>query len=217
MRVTLHGVPGSPYTRAPLLACEEKGVPWRLQALGLGQSKSPEHLERHPFGRLPVFEDGDFRLYETQAILRYVDAAYDGPPLTPADPKAMARMSQVMNIVDSYVMPSLSSGIAWNRMVAPLFGMPVDEEAVKAAIPQGRTCIAVLEDLLGEKPYFGGAAPSLADLMAYPHIDFAPHSPEGSELIAGSPLLGWLERMAERPSAKATTWEALKAHVAEPA
>ena len=56
----------------------------------------------------PAIEHGDFRLYECQAILRYIDAAFDGPRLTPLEPKAMARMSQVLNILDWYVMPSLT-------------------------------------------------------------------------------------------------------------
>jgi glutathione S-transferase len=204
MTIVIHGVPGSPYVRKVLLACEEKGVPWDLRAMGPGDTKSPEHLARQPFGRIPAIEHGDFKLYEAQAILRYVDAAFDGPALTPADPKAMARMSQVMNIVDWYVMPSLSAGIGWNRIVAPIFGMPVDEAAVKAAIPLARTCLAALEDILGSNRYFAGSELSLADLAAVSHLDLVPASPEGAELIAGSPLLAWLDRMAERPSVRKT-------------
>ena len=68
-------------------------MPWRLQPLTFGQQQSPEHLARHPFGRIPAIEHGDFKLYECQAILRYIDAAFDGPSLTPREPKAMARMS----------------------------------------------------------------------------------------------------------------------------
>jgi glutathione S-transferase len=204
MTIVVYGIPGSPYVRQPLLACEEKGVPWELSALGMGEHKQPEHLKRQPFGRIPAIRHGDFALYETQAILRYIDAAFDGPPLTPADPKAMARMSQVMNILDCYVMPSLTGGIGFNRIVAPIFGMPVDEAAVKAAMPLGRTCIQALEDILGANRYFAGDALSLADLAAIAHLELVPASPEGAELIAGSPLLAWIDRMAERPSVRKT-------------
>src|ERR1700687_5224583 len=79
--ITIHGVPGSPYVRSALLGLEEKGVSYRLAVMARGENKSPAHLERHPFGRIPVLEHGDFRLYETQAILRYVDAGFPGPPL----------------------------------------------------------------------------------------------------------------------------------------
>ncbi|WP_371260902.1 glutathione S-transferase N-terminal domain-containing protein [Bradyrhizobium sp. Cp5.3] len=44
-----------------------------------GTSRQPEHLTRYPFGRMPVLDHGDFRLYETQAILRYLDRALPQP------------------------------------------------------------------------------------------------------------------------------------------
>jgi glutathione S-transferase len=209
MTIVVHGIPGSPYVRQPLLACEEKGAPYRLEPLPFGGQKTEAWLARHPFGRIPAIEHDGFQLYECQAILRYVDAAFDGPSLTPADAKAMARMSQVMNIVDWYVMPSLTAGIGFNRIVAPIFGIPVNEEAVKAAIPLARTCIRALEDLLGPNRYFAGDALSLADLAAVAHLEMAPASPEGADLMAGSPLLAWLDRMRERPSVQATTMERL--------
>ena len=106
--IIIHGIPGSPYVRKPLLVCEEKGAPYRLagMAFGTGANKTPEYLAMNPFGRLPTIEHGDFVLYEAQAIARYIDQVFDGPSLTPAEPRAQARMNQVMNIVDWYVMPS---------------------------------------------------------------------------------------------------------------
>jgi glutathione S-transferase len=210
--ITIHGVPGSPYVRMPLLACEEKGVAWRLAPLGMGDAKTPEHLKRHPFGRMPAIEHGDFRLYEAQAIVRYIDQAFDGPSLTPAAPQAQARMNQVMNIVDWYVMPSISSGIVFNRVIKPMFGMPVDEAAVAAAAPLARTCVSALTDILGDKRYFGGNTVSLADIAAVAHLDFMTAAPETAELLAESPTLAaWLERMTARPSAQRTTMAVLRA------
>jgi glutathione S-transferase len=205
--IVIHGIPGSPYVRMPLLACEEKGVPYRLAAMEFGKTRTPEHLARQPFGRIPYMEHDGFWLYEAQAMIRYIDQISDGPSLTPADPKAQARMNQVMNIVDWYVMPSISSGIGFNRIVKPIFGMPVDEAAVAAAIPQAKVCVAALEDLLADKPYFAGDRVSLADLMAVSHLDLLPHSPEGGAIMAGSPLLAWLDRMAARPSVAKTTMQ----------
>jgi len=215
--IVIHTIPGSPFARMVMLACEEKGVPWRIQPLAMGEHKGPEHLKRHPFGRNPAIEHDGFQLYEVQAIVRYIDAAFPGPSLTPSDPKAMARMSQVMNILDWYVMPSLTGGIGFNRLVAPIFGLPVNEEAVAAAVPMARTCIKALEDLLGSQPYFAGDEVSLADLMAVSHLDLVPASPEGAELIAGSPLLAWLDRMAERPSVQKTTMQKIMAEYRAPA
>lgn len=214
--IVVHGIPGSPYVRKPLLVCEEKGAPYRLAAMafGSGAQKSPEYLALNPFGRLPTIEHGDFRLYEAQAIGRYIDRVFDGPSLTPADPRQAARMDQVLNIVDWYVMPSISAGVAFNRVVKPKFGMPVDEAAVAAALPLARTCVQALEDILAAKPYFAGEAVSLADLFAYGHFEFFAQTPEGADMLAGSPLLGWMERMSGRPSVQNTSWERLAESVA---
>ncbi|HXA40606.1 MAG TPA: glutathione S-transferase family protein [Phenylobacterium sp.] len=210
--IVVHGIPGSPYVRKPLLVCEEKGAPYRLAAMAFGAAahKAPEHLARNPFGRIPTIEHGDFVLYESQAIGRYIDQVFDGPSLTPADPRAQARMNQVMNIVDWYVMPSITSGIGFNRVVKPKFGMEPDEQKVADSLPLARTCVAALEDILAAKPYFAGEAVSLADLFAYGHFEFLAQTPEGADMLAGSPLLGWMERMAARPSVQNTSWERLE-------
>jgi glutathione S-transferase len=210
--IVVHGVPGSPYFRKPLLVCEEKGAPYRLAPMvfGSGALTSPEYLALHPFGRVPAIVHGDFRLYEAQAIVRYIDRVFGGPSLTPADPRQAARMDQVMNIVDWYVMPSISGGISFNRLVKPKFGMPVDEQAITEALPLARTCVAALEDILGAQAYFAGDSVSLADLFAISHFEFLAQAPEGADMLAGSPLLGWMERMAARPSVQNTTWERLE-------
>ncbi len=214
--IIVHGVPGSPYVRKPLLICEEKGAPYRLAAMqfGAGSNKSPEYLALHPFGRLPAIEHGDFKLYEAQAIVRYIDRVFPGPSLTPTDPRQAARMDQVMNIVDWYVMPSITSAIAFNRVVKPKFGMPVDQQAVAGALPMAKTCVSALEDILGGKTYLAGDAVSLADLFAYGHFEFFGQSPEGADMLAGSPLLGWMERMSVRPSVQNTEWDRLAQTVA---
>ena len=178
-------------------------------AFGSGAQTSPEYLALQPFGRLPAIEHGDFKLYEAQAIGRYIDRVFDGPSLTPSDPRQAARMDQVMNIVDWYVMPSISGGIGFNRVVKPRFGMPVDEEAVANALPVARTCVAALEEILGANSYFAGDAVSLADLFAYGHFEFFVQTPEGADMLAGSPLLGWMERMSVRPSVQNTSWNRL--------
>ena len=119
-------------------------------------------------------EHGDFRLYEAQAMIRYIDQAFEGPSLVPADAQATARMNQVMGIVDWYVMPSIGSGIIFNRVIRPMFNMPVDEAQVAGAIPLARTCVETLEAILGDKPYFVGDVVSLADIAAVAHLDFMP-------------------------------------------
>jgi glutathione S-transferase len=202
--IIVHGIPGSPYVRMPLLACEEKGAPYRIAAMQFGQNKSPEYLAKHPFGRIPVIEHDGFWLYESAAILRYIDQVFDGPCLTPMPPRRQARMNQVMGIVDWYVTPTISAGIGWNRIIAPMLGRPVDEAAVANAVPGAKTCVRALEQLLGSQPFFAGDALSLADLMLIAHLELFPTTPEGAEILRDSPLLGWIERMRARPSVQST-------------
>jgi Glutathione S-transferase len=83
----VHSIPGSPFGRSVLATLEEKGAPYRLAPVAPGTFKSPEHLARHPFGRVPVLEHDGFHLYESQAILRYLDRVLPNPALTPADPR----------------------------------------------------------------------------------------------------------------------------------
>jgi glutathione S-transferase len=209
----VHGVAGSPYVRCALLGLEEKGASWRLAGLaGPGAGRTPEHLARHPFGRIPVLDHGDFRLYETQAILRYLDRIIPDPPLTPTDPRAEARMNQMIGITDWYVMPHISIGITFGRLVAPKFGLPTDEAKIAAAVPLAATCVGEIARLLADQPFLAGDAVSIADLMLAPHMVFLEAAPEGGPLLAPHPnLRAWIERMNERPAMRATTWEQVAA------
>lgn len=208
----VYGVPGSPYLRTVLLALEEKGASWRLVPMVFGTLTTPEHLARHPFGRIPVLDHGDFRLYETQAILRYLDRILPSPALTPADPRQEARMNQVIGITDCYVMPYLSMAIAFQRLVAPMFGLPTDAAAIEAAGPRAEVTMAELARLLGDQPFMAGDAVSLADLMLIPHLEFFAHTPEGAAGFERHPsLAGWVQRLQARPSLARTTRERLLA------
>jgi glutathione S-transferase len=208
----VHGVPGSPYVRAALLGLEEKGADYRLAAMALGESKTPAHLSRNPFGRIPVLEHGDFRLYETQAILRYLDAFLPGPSLRPASARALARMDQVIGIVDWYVMPFISVGISAERVMSQLFwGREPSEENIAKALPNAGVCVRELERLKGSAPFMAGDAVSIADLMLVPHIDYFAATPEGQDLMEDTSLIAWLDAMRARPSFQATQTERLRA------
>jgi glutathione S-transferase len=80
----VHGVPGSPYVRAVLATLEEKGLPYRIAALTPGQHRQEPYVSMNPFSRMPTIQHDDFVLYETQAILRYIDRVAPQPALTPA-------------------------------------------------------------------------------------------------------------------------------------
>jgi glutathione S-transferase len=205
----VHSVAGSPFGRSVLATLEEKGARYRFAPLPPGGSKSPEHLARHPFGRVPVVEHDGFMLYETQAILRYLDRVLPTPALTPSDPRRAARMDQVMNVNDWYLFQGVGNVIGFQRVIAPrLLGLPTDEAAIAAAMPRARAVFAELARLLGEQQFFAGDTVSLADLQVAPQVDFLQVTPEWSELVPPhANLVAWLKRMQARPSFVATTWE----------
>jgi glutathione S-transferase len=149
-------------------------------------------------------------LYETRAIMRYIDAVVAGPRLQPEEPRAAARMEQLMNITDWYLMPQVSRTITFNRVVAPRFGRPTDEEAVARAIPEARHCIGEIARLLDENPWMAGDTLSLADLLLAPQLSMFALAPEGGQILQDHDnLRGWLERIETRPSMQATTWDRL--------
>ncbi len=200
--ITIYGIPGSPFLRSVEIGIREKGLDYRLHALAPGEHKQPEHLARHPFGRVPAFEHDGFAIYETQAILRYLDDVFPTPPLTPSDLRQRTRMNQVIGIIEWYFFPKAAAPIAFNRVIGPrLLGVPGDDQAVADAMPMGRTCFEVLDGILGDQAYFGGDHVSIADIMLAAQLDLFRECPEGRELIDGTTnITPWLERMLARPS-----------------
>jgi glutathione S-transferase len=210
----VHGVPGSPYVRAALLTLEEKGAGYELAAMKLGTLKQEPHLSRHPFGRIPAFEHDGWMLYETRAIMRYLDAVIPEPPLQPAEPRALGRMEQLLNVTDWYVMPQISIAVTFGRVVAPRFNLPVDEARIANGLPAARACIAEVARLLDGNTWLAGNTLSLADLLLAPHLSMFALAPEGEAILADhANLRQWLARVEARPSMQATTWDRLLARV----
>src|SRR5229473_449796 len=145
----VYGPAISTYVWSARLAVAEKGVAHELVDIGFGAHREEPHLSRHPFAKVPAFEHDGFALYETQAILRYIDEGFPSAPLQPTDLHEFARMNQIIGIVDAYAWPSIAAGIVFNRIVAPRLGLPVDEAAVAAALPRARLCVSEVARLMG--------------------------------------------------------------------
>ncbi len=75
----------STYVRSVRHAQEEKGAPYRLEEINILEDahQTPEHRARHPFAKVPAFEHDGFELYETVAMMLYVDETFEGPSLQP--------------------------------------------------------------------------------------------------------------------------------------
>ncbi|MDQ0462549.1 glutathione S-transferase [Caulobacter ginsengisoli] len=203
----LYGAAYSVYVRAVRLALAEKEVAYRLEEVDVFArgGPPPEHLARHPFGRIPAFEHGAVRLYEAAAIERYVDEAFPGPALQPTDPAGRARMVQVIGIMDSYFYRTQVWDIYVERISNPAHGRPTDEARIAAALPKAATCLRALAERLGEDPWLAGPTLSLADLHAAPMFDLVMRTPEAAGLMAPLPSLqAWWARIKARPSMRQT-------------
>ncbi len=118
------GAAYSVYVRAVRLALVEKGVPYRLEEVDIFADGGPPpgYLERHPFARIPAFEHDGVRLYEASAISLYIDAAFEGPPLMPAEVRARARVHQLLGILDNYAYRTLVWDVFVERVSVPQEG-----------------------------------------------------------------------------------------------
>ena len=207
-KVFLYGAPYSVYVRIARLALEEKGVAYTLNELDIFAEGGPppDFLARQPFGRIPAFEHDGFQLYETGAIARYIDEAFDGPALQPAEPRARARMTQIIGILDSY---------AYRTLVWDIYVVKRESGADPAGdvLARAETCLTALQDLKGDAPWLAGAQLSLADLHAAPIFAYGLMTPEGEALLAAHPgLAAWWRVMSKRPSMARTRFPSEEKH-----
>ncbi|MAZ82877.1 MAG: glutathione S-transferase [Hoeflea sp.] len=201
--VRLFGSDYSVYVRIARLCLAEKNVAYTLVPVDVfaAEGVSQDYLERHPFARIPAFEHGGFRLYETGAIARYVDEAFDGPSLQPDDPADRARCNQLISIADNYAYPHLVWGVYVERVSKPGEGSETDETKLTSSLAQARTILTALCDLMGKGPWMLGERLTLTDLYWAPMMDYFLQAPEGAELTDEFPVLQeWWQRMAARPS-----------------
>ena len=184
-QVELFGFAPSTYVRTASVVCLEKGVPHTLSPVAFGEAS---HLALHPYAKMPAMRHGDVRLYETAAIAAYIDAAFDGPPLLPADPAGRAAVWQFVSAANAYMYEPF---VADRIEPADAAGISMDE----------RRNLDILERALADT-YLVGPNPSLADLFVAPMLAFdAGTRPGGVDGFADWPhIVMWLNAMMARPS-----------------
>src|SRR5256714_8818000 len=186
----VYGLPGSTYVWSARLALAEKGVTHELVEVSFGAHREEPHLSRQPFAKIPAFEHNGFALYETQAIIRYVDERFAGTPLQPEDVHEWSRMNQIIGIVDAYACPSIGGTILFNRILVPrVLGGTPDEAAIESALPRARLCLSEIDRLMEDHRFLTGAYISLADLMVIPLLYCFSNVPDGGPAMAAYPKL----------------------------
>lgn len=205
--VRLYGLARSVYTRIARLALEEKGVAYTLHETEIfGPEGVPgDHLERHPFGRIPAFRHGDFGLYETGAITRYVDEAFPGPRLQPDDAVRRARMNQIISVLDAYAYRPMVWGVVVPRMRRRPGDPEPDEAKIAESMAAAARALDALDGLAAGVAHLAGPDVTLADLHAYPVLSCFAYAPEGAALLRRHErLYRWMRVMQQRGSVQRT-------------
>src|SRR5262244_2789774 len=142
--ITLFGFPHSSFVHIVQLVLAHKEVPYTFHDLE-PDMRSPKHLALHPFDRVPILQHGDFVLYETSAIVAYIEELFPTPALQPDTPQGRARMNQWISAVNSYYYHYMIYHVSHERNVFPELGIPSDEAVVAHAMPKVEICLQVLE------------------------------------------------------------------------
>lgn len=199
----VYGFPRSTYVNIVRLVLTHKDVPYVFQDLEPVMGK-PEHLALHPFNRVPILKHGDFTVYETSAIVAYVDEAFEGARLTPKDVRARARMNQWIGAVNSYYYPYMIYHVTHERLVFPELGIASDEAVVAHALPKVELALGVVErELAHGGPYLLGDELSLADFFLLPSTFAFSFTEESKAMYPKFPAFcRWRERMEQLPTTR---------------
>jgi len=205
--IKLLGLSISVYTRIARLALEEKGIDYELEEVDIFADSGPpvDYLALNPFGSIPSLQHGDFVLYETSAITRYIDEIAPTADLQPSTPVERARMNQIIGMLDSYCYRPMVWDVYVQRIVIPAGGGEADEARITTALAGLRTLLEQLHQWRGERGFLVGQALSLADLHLYPMLSYFTETAEGVTMLAAFPgLQQWMRLMQLRHSVRAT-------------
>jgi len=202
MALVLYGYRYSVYQRIARLTLAEKGVIYeQVEVNPFAPDVPAAYLALHPFGRVPALVHDGFALYETAAITRYVDRAFPGPALQPAEPKALARMDQIIGVVDAYAYWPLVRQVFSHRVFRPRAGQAGDEAEVVKGLAAAVKVIAALEKLMADAAFLVGPSLSLADLHLGAMIAYFVQASEGDALVHKHVRLAdWWQKLRQRPS-----------------
>src|SRR3984893_10549338 len=204
-KMVLWGFDGSTYVRTVKMLLAEKGVT-QFEQMPLnvlkGEPKMPEHLQRHPFGKVPVLDHDGMRLLETSAIVRYLNDVLPGSSLVPATANDRARMDMFIGIVDSYGYASLIGCVAAYHLFPDFVGGK-NEAMRKGGLENGRKMIELAMKTKGSSPFIAGDL-SLADLYLAPIAFYVSLTPDKDELFNVPGFADWWSKIQALPSYKDT-------------
>lgn len=190
---------GSPFAWRVLLTLEVKKLAYdsKLLEFSKGQHKSPEYLKMNPRGRVPTLKDGDFVLYESLAIMSYLDRKYPDVPIFGRTPEEAGLIWRQLSEGESYLRDAVV------QVFRPLFFGKVSESTreIQAGADTVHGELAGLEATVAKSPWIAGVTISAADIAIFPFIQLllrASAKDEAKPLDLGFlPLSAHYPRLAE--------------------
>ena len=204
-KIVLWGFDGSTYVRTVKMLLAEKGVTQFEQVqvdVLKGEPKKQEHLQRHPFGKVPVLDHDGMRILETSAIVRYLNDVLPGSSLVPAAAKDRARMDMIIGLIDSYGYGSLIGGVAAYHLFPDFVGGKNDAMR-KSGLAQGRKVIELAMKAKGASSFIAGDL-SLADLYLAPIAFYVSLTPDKAAVFDVAGFDGWWTKIQALQSFKQT-------------
>ena len=192
----LFGHPVSTCTRKVLMTLAETNqtAEFNLVDFAKGEHKAAAHLARQPFGQVPAFEDGDFSLYESRAICRYINDKVDGP-LVPKDQRDRARMEQWISVETSNF-----TGPVMKFIYQHIFKREQTPETLATAATQLDAALGIMEKQLAATPFIAGKSFTLADICFMPYIEYAMNTPAKEHFAKHPHVAAWWSKISERPT-----------------
>ncbi len=206
-KLTVYGFEASTYVRTTRMVLAEKGASYDLVPVNLetGENTKPEHLARHPFGKIPTIEHGRKRLYETSAITRYLNDVLPGTSLIPEGTMDRARMDMCLGIHDGYGYGALI-GLAAQHLF-PEFVGGKNEEMRLDCLEKSRLVLTEQMKLRGDSPWIAGANLSLADCFVAPVCFYVSLTEDAGTAFDVTGFADWWARAQELESFKATAFD----------
>ena len=190
----IHGPAFSTYVRSVMLCCRRKGVDFRLEAPG------SKVATLNPYRNVPVIEHAGLVLFETAAICRYLDRAFEGPALSPAGPVQLAWMDQWISVANCYFDPAII------RRYVLEYAFPKGEQGTvrldrtAAAEPDIKRNLGIMDHALSQCEYFSGPAPGIADFIIVPMLDYLTNGLIPTNLLLEWPVIErYLDGMRQLP------------------
>jgi glutathione S-transferase len=190
---------GSPFSWRVQLVLEEKGLPYEpvLLSFSKDEHKSPEHMARSPHGKVPALTDDGVSLYESSAIVEYLEERYGIPPLLPQDPAARAAV-RIEELECLLYFGERFLGVARQAFFTPVAQR--DAAALDAARVQLRAELRRLEGRAASRGDYVNGELSRSDLTWIPFVEIAARAGVDLDPRETPWLVAWRSRMRARPS-----------------